>query len=538
MSGASNVTGFISPIHEVAELAHRHGALVSVDAAQLAPHRRIDIRPAGDPGHLDFVSFSGHKMYAPYGAGVLVAPRDFFSGAPEVMGGGAIRIVTWDDTVWADLPDREEAGSPNVIGAVALGVAIETLVELGFDDMLRHEAELGGRLIKSLSEIPGVEVLGGPEAKSEPERLGLASFVIDGVHHGLAAAALSHEWGVAVRNGCFCANPYVFHLLNMSKEAVETVEGEVAADRRTALPGAVRASLAPYNDEAEVDRFADAVRHVAGGKLNASYEQASDGTFAPDGRMAGDPKPAEVPVEARRTENLGEVVDEASGRDSAGDLPSPHRLGPVRDQHRRSYRTWAVSKQGPLDHHHLLLGNRPHPLRASGQGSFLVETVIAHRSERERSATRALVLGLLALPFGIFAPFAIWAGLSSLRRIRKSEGRSAVKARPPGAFRRRTPGAGGLDRSAPLTGSWRREDPGLRAPHGGRTLGARGRCLHLPGCGRGLDRHAIDATAGKDRPASTGALPGCTSSIPAGVSRTSPTTRAAWCCCTARSRKG
>jgi Selenocysteine lyase len=296
VTGASNVTGFISPVHEVAELAHRHGALVSVDAAQLAPHRRIDIRPADDPGHLDFVSFSGHKMYAPYGAGVLVAPRDFFAGAPEVMGGGAIRIVTWDDTVWADLPDREEAGSPNVIGAVALGIAIDTLVELGFDEMLRHEAELGERLVNSLSEIPGVVVLGGLETWRGAERLGLASFVIEGVHHGLAAAALSHEWGVAVRNGCFCANPYVFHLLNMNKEAVEKVEGEVAADRRTALPGAVRASLAPYNDPAEVDRFADAVRHVASGRLKASYEQASDGTYSPVGGWPAMPNPFRTQV--------------------------------------------------------------------------------------------------------------------------------------------------------------------------------------------------------------------------------------------------
>jgi cysteine desulfurase / selenocysteine lyase len=296
VTGASNVTGFISPVHEVAELAHRHGALVSVDAAQLAPHRRIDIRPADDPGHLDFVSFSGHKMYAPYGAGVLVAPRDFFAGAPEVMGGGAIRIVTWDDTVWADLPDREEAGSPNVIGAVALGIAIDTLVELGFDEMLRHEAELGERLVNSLSEIPGVVVLGGLETGRGAERLGLASFVIEGVHHGLAAAALSHEWGVAVRNGCFCANPYVFHLLNMNKEAVEKVEGEVAADRRTALPGAVRASLAPYNDPVEVDRFADAVRHVASGRLKASYEQASDGTYSPVGGWPALPNPFRTQV--------------------------------------------------------------------------------------------------------------------------------------------------------------------------------------------------------------------------------------------------
>jgi cysteine desulfurase/selenocysteine lyase len=281
--GASNVTGFVSPIHEIAELAHRHGALVSIDAAQLAPHHRIDIRPASDPGHLDFVSLSGHKMYAPYGAGVLVAPRDFFAGAPEVMGGGAISIVTWDDTVWADLPDREEAGSPNVIGAVALGVAIETLLELGFDEMLRHEVELGQALHSRLRGIPGVGVLGGAEAPGAAPRLGLASFVVDGLHHGLVAAALSHEWGIAVRNGCFCANPYVFHLLHMDRRAVEAVEGEVTSGHRKALPGAVRASLAPYNTAVELDRFVEAVTQIARGRLKATYEQAADGTFSPAG---------------------------------------------------------------------------------------------------------------------------------------------------------------------------------------------------------------------------------------------------------------
>lgn len=281
--GASNVTGFVTPIHEVAELAHRHGARISVDAAQLAPHQRIDVRPADDPGHLDFLSLSGHKMYAPYGAGVLVAPRDFFAGAPEVMGGGAISIVTWDDTVWADLPDREEAGSPNVIGAVALGVAIETLVELGFDAMLEHEVGLGHRLVDGLRAIPGVGVLGGNEPWSGRSRLALASFVVNGMHHGLVAAALSHEWGIAVRHGCFCANPYVFHLLHMNKDAVDEVEHEVTAGHRRALPGAVRASLAPYNTATEVDRFLDAVRHVASGRIKATYEQAADGTFAPAG---------------------------------------------------------------------------------------------------------------------------------------------------------------------------------------------------------------------------------------------------------------
>ena len=232
---------------------------------------------------IDFISFSGHKMYAPYGAGVLVAPRDFFAGAPEVMGGGAISIVTWDDTVWADLPDREEAGSPNVIGAVALGVAIDTLLELGFDEMLDEELALGRTMLAGLSGIPGVAVLGGAEPTTNSGRLALASFVIDGMHHGLVAAVLSHEWGIAVRHGCFCANPYVFHLLRMSRDDVTAVEGEVNAGRKKALPGAVRASLAPYNTEAEVDRFLEAVRHIARGRIKATYEQAADGTYAPAG---------------------------------------------------------------------------------------------------------------------------------------------------------------------------------------------------------------------------------------------------------------
>ena len=281
--GASNVTGFVSPIHEVAELAHRHGARVSIDAAQLAPHHRIDVRPASDPAHLDFVSFSGHKMYAPYGAGVLVAPRDFFAGEPEVMGGGAISIVTWDDTVWADLPDREEAGSPNVVGAVALGVAIETMNELGFVAMVEHELGLGRRLVAGLAAIRGVGILGRAEPGSDSARLALASFVVDGLHHGLVAAALSYEWGIAVRHGCFCANPYVFHLLHMDRHQVVEVEAEVTAGRRKALPGAVRASLAPYNTEAEVDRFLDAVEHIARQGVNESYQQAVDGTFEPAG---------------------------------------------------------------------------------------------------------------------------------------------------------------------------------------------------------------------------------------------------------------
>ena len=280
--GASNVTGFVTSVHEVAELAHRYGARISVDAAQLAPHHRIDVRPADDPGHLDFVSLSGHKMYAPYGAGVLVAPRDFFAGVPEVMGGGAINMVTWEDTYWADLPEREEAGSPNVIGSVALGVAIDTLLELGFDEMLAYETRLGNRLLEGLCRIPRVGVLGNPEA-GDSDRLALTTFVVAGIDHGQVAAALSHEWGIAVRHGCFCAHPYMIHLLHMSKAEVGAIVDDVTAGNRKTLPGAVRASLAPYNTEAEVDRFLEAVDHIARGGSRARYELDHEGEYAPAG---------------------------------------------------------------------------------------------------------------------------------------------------------------------------------------------------------------------------------------------------------------
>ncbi|HEX2645786.1 MAG TPA: aminotransferase class V-fold PLP-dependent enzyme, partial [Candidatus Dormibacteraeota bacterium] len=208
--------------------------------------------------------------------------RDFFTGLPEVMGGGAISMVTWEDTYWTDLPDREEAGSPNVIGAVALGVAIDTMLELGFDDMLDEEMRLGGRLLDGLGGIPGVGVLGGTQP-SATGRLALASFVIEGLDHGLVAAALSNEWGIAVRHGCFCAHPYMIHLLHMSKAEVSAVVDEVTTGRRKAMPGAVRASLAPYNTDAEVDRFLDAVSVFARRGVSARYTQTGDGEYEPAG---------------------------------------------------------------------------------------------------------------------------------------------------------------------------------------------------------------------------------------------------------------
>src|SRR5690606_40174920 len=118
------------PVHRLARKAHAVGARLAVDAAQLVAHCRLDMKPDTDPEHLDFVAFSGHKMYAPFGAGVLIGPRDvFLAGAPDVVGGGTVDLVTEDNVVWAGLPDREEAGTPNAVGAVAMAAAARQLSE-------------------------------------------------------------------------------------------------------------------------------------------------------------------------------------------------------------------------------------------------------------------------------------------------------------------------------------------------------------------------------------------------------------------------
>ena len=283
VSGASNVTGLVTPIDDVAALAHRHGALVLVDAAQLAPHRRIDMHPAHDPRHIDFLAFSAHKLYAPYGCGVLVGPRDFFTGMPEVLGGGAVDVVTPDDTVWAAMPDREEAGSPNVVGAVALAVAIDSVETMGFDAVEEHEVGLARHVVNGLGNVSGARVVGPPWRDGDEDRLGLLSIDVDGVDHSLLAAALSWEWGIGARHGCFCAHPYIEHLLGLSDEEVKRLREAVVRGDRSQLPGAVRVSFAPYNTRAEADLTVRAVTAIAAEGPRAEYVRDAHADFRPAG---------------------------------------------------------------------------------------------------------------------------------------------------------------------------------------------------------------------------------------------------------------
>ena len=258
VTGASNVTGEMWPLAEIAGVAHEHGARLLVDAAQLAPHAPIDMRRDG----IDYLALSGHKLYAPYGAGALVGIRDWLStGDPFLRGGGAVKLVTVEETLWADLPDRQEAGSPNVVGAVALGVACDTLQSAGMLAIADEEAALLAYARESLGAMAGVEHY-RIWAPDHP-RVGLMTFNLRGVPYDLLAATLSAEHGIGIRHGCFCAHPLMMRLLRVESAEADRLLDEARAGHHERLPGAARMSLGLGSTKGDIDALAAALREIA-----------------------------------------------------------------------------------------------------------------------------------------------------------------------------------------------------------------------------------------------------------------------------------
>lgn len=283
ITGASNVTGCINPVHEIAAITHQAGARLFVDASQLAPHREIRMKPADDAEHIDFIAFSGHKMYAPFGSGVLIGPSDFFNQRPPYQsGGGTVRLVTEDEAYWQETPEKNEAGTPNVIGAVALATAAGFLQTLGFENISNHEEQLTEQLLKGLQAIRGVRVFGSPVADAG-KRLGVVSFSVDHTHHALVAAVLSYEYGIGVRNGCFCAHPYVLHLLSPGETAVAGYKEQILRDDKQGAPGLVRVSTGLNNTPGDIDRLLLGLGQIATGAFSGDYVPGPDGSYTPRG---------------------------------------------------------------------------------------------------------------------------------------------------------------------------------------------------------------------------------------------------------------
>src|SRR6478609_4139697 len=257
VAAASNVTGEVWPVERLAALAHGHGARIAVDAAQLSAHRAIDLA-AWDA---DYVAFSGHKTYAPYGAGVLAGRADWLdAGHPYLLGGGATRSVTEDGTTWATGPARHEGGSPNVIGAIALAAACAT-ISRHRETIEEHETLLLERLRAGLDEVPGVEVLS--IFGDEHDRVGVVAFTLDGWDSSLVSQVLSVEHGIGVRDGKFCA-----HLL--VDELLEDPWGERPAT-------AVRASIGLGTTDEAVERLIGAVASLVADGTAATWTHGVSG---------------------------------------------------------------------------------------------------------------------------------------------------------------------------------------------------------------------------------------------------------------------
>ncbi len=272
VTGASNVSGFIQPIHRLARKAHEAGARIFVDAAQLAPHRQVNMRPLDDPEHLDFVAISGHKMYAPFGTGALVGPTELFlQGEPEYRGGGTVDVVTLDEVHWAGAPDRDEAGSPNVVGAVATAVAAQVLMNVGMDAVAAHEETLVRYALEQLPQVPGMRIYGETDPARAAEKVGVIPFNVEGISHFLLAAILGYEAGIGVRSGCFCAHPYVVHLLQMDDTRARTWRDKMLGGDRSEMPGMLRMSFGCYNNTEDVDRLVEALCRIQRGEVIGRY---------------------------------------------------------------------------------------------------------------------------------------------------------------------------------------------------------------------------------------------------------------------------
>ena len=274
VTGASNVTGEVLPVAEFAAVARRHGARIALDGAQLAPHRRISLRELD----VDYVALSGHKLYAPFGAGALVGRADWLrAAAPYLAGGGASKAVRADGdgvaVVWNDGPERHEAGSPNTIGVYALGVACAELERHGAA-VAAHESVLLERLRGGLARVPGLHVLRLFDADAPgTDAVGTVSIVLDGFDPGWVAAVLSAEHGIGVRDGAFCAHVATRRLIARTG----------VADTK-----ALRVSLGLGTTAEHVERLVLALRQIVARGARWDYAVV-------DGRWAPSPDPRELP---------------------------------------------------------------------------------------------------------------------------------------------------------------------------------------------------------------------------------------------------
>ena len=228
----SNALGTILPVEQIIGMAHAHGIPVMLDGAQAVPHMAVDVQALD----CDFYVFSGHKLFGPTGIGVLYGKAELLESMPPVQGGGdMIKSVTFERTIYNDLPYKFEAGTPNIAGAIGLGAAIDYVQSVGYQSFAAYEDELLEYGTKALETIEGLRIIG-----TAPRKAGILSFVMENVHPHDIGTILDAE-GVAVRTGHHCAQPVM---------------------QRFQIPATVRASMAMYNTKEDIDALVRAIDRV------------------------------------------------------------------------------------------------------------------------------------------------------------------------------------------------------------------------------------------------------------------------------------
>ena len=255
ITGASNVTGYITDIRRVAKLAHKYGAKLIVDGAQLVPHRAINICGKEDDDYIDFLIFSAHKVYAPFGSGAIIGLRDELEKyPPDTKGGGTVERVLDDEIIWLSTPEKNEAGSPNFFGAVALMQALKEMNKIGLELIESNEKKLLKMLIDGMKNFERVILYGDNE--NIEDRLGIMVFNIDRLCYEMVGEYLASIRGIAVRQGGFCAHPYTRRLLGIKSNEIEEYI------KKNGMPGMVRVSLGAYNSEKEVNIFLETIEYI------------------------------------------------------------------------------------------------------------------------------------------------------------------------------------------------------------------------------------------------------------------------------------
>ena len=255
ITGASNVSGYITDIRKVAKLAHKYGAKVIIDGAQLVPHREVNMSGEDDDDYIDFLIFSAHKVYAPFGSGAIIGLRDEIEKyPPDTKGGGTVERVLDDHLIWLSTPEKNEAGSPNFFGAVALMQALKEMNKIGLGLIENNEKKLLKMLIDGMKNFPRAILYGDNE--NIEDRLGIMVFNIDRLGYEMVGEYLASIRGIAVRQGGFCAHPYTRRLLGIKSDEIE----EYIA--RNGMPGMVRVSLGAYNSEKEVNIFLETIEYI------------------------------------------------------------------------------------------------------------------------------------------------------------------------------------------------------------------------------------------------------------------------------------